>query len=152
MWGQCDLFWGSPKAGGHCSPKHELGAPEAPLQGTGGEISDGFSPGGIKAGVCTPTPLGHWGARSAGVGQEGLTPCSHAATIPGGSQGSNPSPSKAPMGQERLGGPSVTPSWFVTGRGGWATYASSPMRVTLAERKVCRTKTMGLGQECRSSA
>lgn len=43
----------------------------------------------------------------------------------------------------------MTPSWFVTGQG---TYASSPMRVTLAERKVCSTKTMGLGQECRSSA
>lgn len=46
----------------------------------------------------------------------------------------------------------MTPSWFMTGRGDRGTYASSPMRVTLAERKVCRTKTMGLGQECRSSA
>lgn len=46
----------------------------------------------------------------------------------------------------------MTPSWFMTGQGDRGTYASSPMRVTLAERKVCRTKTMGLGQECRSSA
>lgn len=76
------------------------GAELAPLQGTGGEISDGFSPRGIKAGVCTPTPRGTGEDGSAGVGQEGLT-----LRIPGGSQGSDPSPSKALMGQERLGGP-----------------------------------------------
>lgn len=58
------------------------------------------APGGLKL-VCVPQPPRGTGEDgSAGVGQEGLTP-----RIPGGSQGSDPSPSKAPMEEERLGGP-----------------------------------------------
>lgn len=32
----------------------------------------------------------------------------------------------------------------------FAAHTSSPMRVTLADKKVCNTNTMGFGQECRS--
>lgn len=32
----------------------------------------------------------------------------------------------------------------------FAAHTSSPMRVTLADKKVCNTNTIGFGQECRS--
>lgn len=64
---------------------------------------------------------------------------------------------KALVRQEGDAGGSVLPPaasccGVGVGGSGAVAYTSSPMRVTLAERKVCKMKTMGLGQECRSSA
>lgn len=42
-------------------------------------------------------------------------------------------------------------AWPRQGRTAFGSYASSPRRVTLADRKVCRTKTTGFGQESSSS-
>lgn len=114
MWDNVTSLGEAPRQGDTGSPGCELGgtmgfpgggAELAPLQGTGGEISDGFSPRGIKAGVCTPTPPGHWGGRERWCGAGGAHPLQPSCHIPSGSQGSDPSPSKALMGQERLGGP-----------------------------------------------
>lgn len=161
-WGQCDPLQGEPqgKEGTGLPQTRTGGAPGvsqwwwgarlAPLQGTGGEIRDGFRPTGIKAGV-QPPHLVLGGLELPLWSRRGSPP-------PWGSPpgAAIPSPGKALVGQEG-GGPSAFPGWFLEGwkggrRGAGATYASSPMRVTLAERKVCRMKTMGLGQECRSSA
>lgn len=61
---------------------------------------------------------------------------------------------KAPVWQAAVGSMFPRLLCIVEAAGGVrvVAYTSSPMRVTLAERKVCSTKTMGLGQECRSSA
>lgn len=103
MWDSVTSLGEAPRQGDTGSPGCELGgtmglpgggAKLAPLQGTGGEISDGFSPRGIKAGVCTPTPPGTGGAGNAGVGQEGLTPCSRPATFPATLKAAIPAPAR----------------------------------------------------------
>lgn len=98
------------------------GGAVAPLQGTAGEIRDGFWGRGIT--LSSPSRRGGAPAPRHRCGRQRW--------------GLHASPAAL-----RCGG-----SWGA----GAVDYTSSPMRVTLAERKVCSTKTMGLGQECRSSA
>lgn len=80
----------APRQGHTGSPGRELGdtrappgggAELAPLQGTGGEISDGFSPGGLKL-VCAPRAPGLWGGRECRCGAGGAQPRSRPAAFP----------------------------------------------------------------------